>query len=192
MTLKETEPRTNSLPKFPRLIFLDTNVVQNLHSFWELIFERSISPKSEDRLNSRGYDFAEDIYALSDFMSLGLRIGWPLAVSPRTLEELKATSHPYKRAKLVAWGGSLADHYLTTYREQHLESGAEHSSWGTKEPFTVTQRDYLAKLLEDIPQESDRQLIIDALEFECDIFLTMDYRRSGGGARPPISSTSRL
>ncbi len=127
-------------------------------------------------MNSRGYDFAEDIYALSDFMSLGLRIGWPLAVSPRTLEELKATSHPYKRAKLVAWGGSLADHYLTTYREQHLESGAEHSSWGTKEPFTVTQRDYLAKLLEDIPQESDRQLIIDALEFECDIFLTMDYR----------------
>ena len=30
--------QNDSLPKFPKLIFLDTNIVQNLHSFGEFIY----------------------------------------------------------------------------------------------------------------------------------------------------------
>ena len=175
-SLLDSDKQAKALPKFPRLIFLDTNIVQNLQVFGELIYDRSLSPNVEKKLMSRGPMFPEDIYALGDFMSLGLRIGWPMAVSLRTLDELEATPQPSKRSELVAWGGKLAHYYLTLSSERQIQSRIESGEHGASERFTVTQRDYLAKLLEDFPQEADRQLIIDALEFECDIFLTMDYK----------------
>ena len=116
----------------------------------------------------------EDIHALGDFISLGQRTGWPIAVSYRTLRELEASPQPDKRDALVGWGRELA-HYFTSYFDvpQYVTAGSRYSEIAH---FTLSQRRYMSGVLKKLPDESDRQLIIDALEFGCDIFLTMDYR----------------
>ena len=97
-----------ALPRFPRLIFLDTNVVQNLQSFGKFISDHYLTSKMGSRISASGPRFADDIYALADFMALGYRAGWPIAVSSRTLEELEATSRDDKRFALASWGKELA------------------------------------------------------------------------------------
>ena len=44
----------DGLHKFPRLIFLDTNIVQNLHSFGDFIYDRRFSPEVESKLKGKG------------------------------------------------------------------------------------------------------------------------------------------
>ena len=72
------------LPEFPKSIFLDTNVVENLYSFGEFIYEGFLSTEMEQSMLDSGPEFTDDIYALSDLMDLGPRAGWPLATSSGT------------------------------------------------------------------------------------------------------------
>ena len=128
----------------------------------------------DSKISASGFRFAKDIYALADFMALGHRAGWPIAVSSRTLEELEATSGRDKRLPLTSWGKELA-YYFTSYFDdsRHVKEGLSYSEITH---FTFIQRRYLSTMLNLLPQESDRQLIIDAMECGCDIFLTMDYK----------------
>ena len=166
--------RERPLPKFPRLIFLDTNIVQNLHTFGEFIYDNYFEPAITTKLSAAGPRFAEDIHALGDFISLGQRAGWPIVFSSGTLAELEATKRPDKRAALVAWGRELS-YYFTSYFDESWDVPAG-SSYNEITHFTSIQRCYLSGVLKELPDESDRQLIIDAFEYGCDMFLTMDYR----------------
>ena len=67
---REDDDQATGLPDLPKLIFLDTNVVQNLHSFGEFIFDRVNTPDLEKKLSTLGPRFTADIYALADFMAL--------------------------------------------------------------------------------------------------------------------------
>ncbi len=171
---ENTVERRQPLPEFPRLIFLDTNIVQNLHTYGEFINDNSLEPAMATKLSAVGPRIAEDIHALSDFISLGQRAGWPIAVSSRTLGELGATTRPTKRVALVGWGSELA-HFFTSYTEETKDQTAEFS-YSELTHFTYIQRQYLSDVLKKLPDESDRQPIVDALEYGCDLFLTMDYR----------------
>lgn len=164
----------HALPRFPRLIFLDTNIVQNLQSFGEIIYDNHLTRKMDSKMSASGFRFAKDIHALADFMALGHRAGWPIAVSSRTLEELEATSRRDKRLALASWGKELA-YYFTSYFDDSRDV-TEGLSYSEITHFTFIQRRYLSTMLNVLPQESDRQLIVDALECGCDIFLTMDYK----------------
>jgi hypothetical protein len=73
--MKENNP---SLPSFPRLIFLDTNIVQNLMSFGEYFYDGYLSPKAEMKIRGLGKKGTEDVDALAQIMDLGRRAGWPL------------------------------------------------------------------------------------------------------------------
>ena len=165
---------TLCLPEFPKLFFLDTNVVQNLLSFGDFIYDNSLSPEASRRISSKGPRIFEDIYALADLMALGRRVGWPLAVSSRTLMELNMTPQPGKRLALINWGTKLAHYFDSNFNES--QDIVEGSSYAEINHFTFTQRQRLCGLLSALPQEADRQLIIDAFECGCDIFLTMDYK----------------
>ena len=164
----------DEFPKFPKLIFLDTNIVQNLHSFDEFIYDRHFSPEIESKLRGKGSRFADDIRALADFMALGIRSGWPIAVSSGTLQELDATPLGAKRYALTTLGKELATYFASDLDHRH--SGEEGSGYSEISHFTFIQRCRLSDLLKVMPQEEDRQLIIDAVECGCDIFLTMDYK----------------
>ena len=72
---REDDDQTTGLPDLPKLIFLDTNIVQNLHSFGEFIFDRVTTPDLEKKLSTLklstlGPRVTADIYALADFMAL--------------------------------------------------------------------------------------------------------------------------
>ena len=161
------------MPAPPTLIFFDTNVVQNLHSFGEFIYDNFLDPMMDSKMSALGSRFRDDMFALADFMALGRRGGWPIAVSPGILGELRAIPRPDKRFALTAWANEL-EQYSAQLREARGAAGE--SCYSGVERFTVAQRRWLSGRLEILPQESDRQLIIDALEYGCDVFLTMDYK----------------
>ena len=71
---REDDDQATGLPDLPKLIFLDTNIVQNLHSFGEFIFDRVSTPDLEKKLSTLRPRVTADIYALADFMALET---WP-------------------------------------------------------------------------------------------------------------------
>ena len=162
---REDDDQATGLPDLPKLIFLDTNIVQNLHSFGEFIFDRVSTADLEKKLSTLGPRITAGIYALADFMALGVRAGWPLAVSPGTQREFRAIEDPNKRDALTAWEQRLADYFAGNFDQ----------SQGEIEGFKL-QRNRMADLLKAFPDKQDQQLFIDAVERGCDVFLTMDYK----------------
>ena len=171
---REDDAQATGLPDLPKLIFLDTNIVQNLHSFGEFIFDRVSTPDLEKKLSTLGPRVTDDIYALADFMALGVRSGWPLAVSPGTQREFTAIQDPNKRDALIAWEQRLADYFAENFDQSRGET--EGSSYSEMTHFTSLQRSRMADLLKAFPDRQDQQLFIDAVELGCDVFLTMDYK----------------
>ena len=171
---REDADQATGLPDLPKLIFLDTNIVQNLHSFGEFIFDRVSTPDLEKKLSTLGPRVTADIYALADFMALGVRAGWPLAVSPGTQREFRAIQDPNKRDALTAWEQELADYFAENFDQSQGEP--EGSSYSEMTHFTSLQRSRMADLLKAFPDKKDQQLFIDAVERGCDAFLTMDYK----------------
>ena len=171
---REDDGQAAGLPDLPKLIFLDTNIVQNLYSFGEFIFDRVSTPDLEKKLSTLGPRVTADIYALADLMALGVRAGWPFTVSPRTQIELRAIQDPNKRYALTAWEQRLADYCAENFEQSKSE--AEGLGYGETTRFTSLQRGRMADLLKAFPDKQDQQLFIDAVERSCDIFLTMDYK----------------
>lgn len=101
-------------PPRPKLIFLDTNVVQNLLTFGEYIYDNYLSPANEQKLLRLDKLTVEDVEALAYVMQLGRRHGWPLALSERTLAELSRTVNEEKRAKLTGWGLRIMEYFQET------------------------------------------------------------------------------
>ncbi|WP_420610482.1 hypothetical protein [Candidatus Poriferisodalis sp.] len=161
-------------PDFPRLIFLDTNVVQNLATFGEFIYDNDLSPESEEKLSRLGPRTADDVHALAELMDLGRRGGLPIVISPRTRDELAATPNPVKRVRLDLWGADL-DRYSSGLLEACADEPESRRPVDT-DVLTARQRCFMAELLAAMPDEGDRQLMIDALLLRCDVFLTMDYK----------------
>ena len=158
------------LPPFPKRIFFDTNIIQNLYSFGELMYDHFLSDEIKGKLVARGQRFSDDIFALEHFMASGQRVGWPIAVSTNTMKEIEASNRP----ALILWGGEMAQYSNAGSSESVLEERG--NSYSEVNHFTFIQRNRMAELLDDLPQVSDRQLVIDARECGCDFFLTMDYR----------------
>ena len=152
------------------LSFLDTNIVQNLHTFGEFIFDGSCSPESQERLSkkcscSKGKPcIQQDIRALREII-LTWRDGWPLAVSEHIATELEEEPDPSKAFERLAWYSELA-HYFDASRVGDVE----------QDLFTYLQREWLYQYLRVLPDKADRVLIVDALELGCGVFITMDYR----------------
>ena len=162
------------------LTFLDTNVVQTLHTFGEFIYDGHLSLQGEEKLSrlcscpSPRPCMRDDIYALHHLATMGRRWGWPLAVSLTNMVELDAIKDPERRQVRVAWWRRLAEYFEANYKEwPSLSSG---SSYGEITHFTSTQRNRLYEHLHILPDETDRVLVVDALEFGCNVFLTMDYK----------------
>ena len=81
---------------------------------------------------------------------------------------------PNKRDALTAWEQRLADYFAETFDQSQGET--EGSSYSETTRFTSLQRSRMADLLKAFPDKQDQQLLIDAVERGCDVFLTMDYK----------------
>lgn len=158
------------LPLLPRLIFFDTNVVQNLWSFGEFIYDNYLAPEAAAKLQTLGQRTTEDVEALVVLMQLGRRGGWPIAISQRTLDELDRIPDPDKHHHVIAWGWEIADYF-----EENLRSGKGDDSSEKHTHWRHAAELYESKGLEFLPHEKDRLLLLDAIALGCDVFLTMDY-----------------
>lgn len=162
------------------LTFLDTNVVQSLHTFGEFIFDGYLSPESGERLSNlcacskRRPCMVEDIHALRDLAMLAQRSGWPLAVSSTSAVELGAVQNQDKRNDLLSWWGELEDYFWENYEGSLSDESG--SAYSEITHFTHLQRHWLYEYLHTLPDSNDRLLIVDALELGCNVFLTMDYK----------------
>ncbi len=158
-------------PDGTRLSFLDTNVVQNLHTFGEFVFDGFLSPEYEARLSAKCSCakarpcIRQDVYALRELAILGSSGAWPLAVSASVATELEKEPDPNKSSKRLAW-----------YRESAEYFNANCAERNELIRFTELQRAWVYEYLAVLPDEEDRILIVDALELGCGVFLTMDYR----------------
>ena len=95
-------------------------------------------------------------------------------MSPGTQREFRAIQDPNKRDTLTAWEQRLADYFAENFDQSQGE--AEGSNYSETTRFTSIQRSRMADLLKAFPDKQDQQLFIDAVEWGCDVFLTMDYK----------------
>lgn len=168
------DPYNLGLSWFPRLILLDTNVVQNLLTFGEYIYDNDLSDEMESFALEHGSRFLEDIRALADIISLGRRNGLPLAVAQRTLREIQSTPMLDKREALTRWALELFEYFTRLGSDlwPQKEDGSAPPSW----PLNSKRRYRLYKKLLALPDESDRELVLDAIDLGCDVLLTMYYK----------------
>lgn len=90
------------------------------------------------------------------------------------MAELGAIKHSDRRRARVAWWSELAEYFEDNYKEWPAPGSG--SSHGEITHFTSLQRNRLYEYLNMLPDETDRVLVVDALEFGCNVFLTMDYK----------------
>ena len=69
----ESTAADRSLPDVPRLVFLDTNTVQNLASFGEFIYENGPITDVDNKLRNKGQKIRDDVLALVELMDFGRR-----------------------------------------------------------------------------------------------------------------------
>lgn len=145
----------------PGRVLLDTNIVNFMLDWGEVIHDGGEIPAHVCERDAR------DILALRDIWLTGQRASWQVAVSPRTYEEVAATTDPIRRATLESWFGQL---WLSwrEYFEQYNLSDLDADSLARR----LVPSDTLAVL----PDLFDRELLAHAIAYECDAMCTRDRK----------------
>jgi hypothetical protein len=161
----------------PQRLFLDSSTLQTLHAFGGVIFEGE-DPPPGSRADDIP-DFRKDLRALELIFAVNERAMFDLVVSRRSLEEAAAKGD----ARYSRWAFDVYDHWLTRLDEY---SGRAFSG-----PSTAGR-----KMLEDATlgylSQSDRALLADALDCECDGFLTMERRLAMNAAHMHAATGLRI
>jgi len=149
-------------------LFFDTNVIQNLNSFGEFIFDNYLSG-DEFMMNQQefGLEMILELDALRQIMFVFQRGSLPVAISAESLKELCKTPNTLKRDKLVSWGLEL----LNWWRQnrKHVKSLDVYK-------LKKARRLAMSKKLSFLKDFGDRLLIAEALILGCDTFLTFDRK----------------
>jgi hypothetical protein len=138
----------------PRRIFLDTNVVNLLVKHSEQIFEQALILGDQDHTSALNTE------ALMHVFHVGVRAGWDILASRKTLDEIDQTVDSDVRRDLLDYAVQLVD--------IHGHDSAFATSFG--------RRLVGAPFLSALPDLADRELIGNALGFGCDVFCTCDRR----------------
>ena len=88
-----------------------------------------------------------------------------MAVSVSVAFELDKEPDPSNSSKRLSWYWELAEYFNASRAERTKPT-----------QFTGLQREWAYEYLARLPDETDRILIVDAMELGCEVFLTMDYR----------------
>lgn len=162
------EQRNRNLP---RRVFLDTNVLWYLCSFGSFIYDNFMTEDEEVKFCQLSPRIQKDLQALADIVQVARRGLFEFAVSPRTVEELSLAKIPLgslvNRAQLVGWGLEWLDYWSIIMEElppEQLPPG----------PPPIEQAQYVVSKVDFLPDISDRWLVVDALAYRCDAFLTCD------------------
>ncbi len=146
----------------PRRVFLDSSTLQTMHRYGEFIFE-NIEPPSTDRIYQVPAGI-EDLDSLRAICFVNKRGAIELAISGHSFDEVAAKGD----SSYVQWAYDILG-----YWQGCLAAYGHHSPYSGIGSVRAARLDgpsfgYLSA--------EDRLLIRDALELECDAFLTMESR----------------
>ncbi|MHA1321743.1 MAG: hypothetical protein ACTSRL_03015 [Candidatus Helarchaeota archaeon] len=135
--------------ELPARIFFDTNVIQSILEY-NIFDEECI--RFQRKLGGAHQKKEEDINALRYIYLCNLRGAFQFIISYKVVEELSKSS----RYSLIRWGFEFLDYSNGFY---------EFEDKGIKLRYGLA-----------LINEKDRKLLIDAINMNCDSFLTIDYK----------------
>jgi hypothetical protein len=144
----------NPFESIPARVFLDTNIVNLIVKWPEQIFEHAPTPQALDERT------ADDIEALLHVFYTGQRASWQLVASAKTIEEISQTANEALRSDLLDYAFEVADEW------------SDNSRYGRD----LGRRLNDSSLLGVLPDQSDRQLLGNAIGMCCDAFCTRDHK----------------
>ena len=142
------------LQALPRRIFLDTNVVNLLVGYREQVFEQAAIPADLDQIT------AHDVEALMHVFHVGARADWDILASRKVLDEIGQTQDADLKADLLDYAVQLVD-------PPGLDDGFA---------ANLGRRLVNAPFVAALPDLADRELVGNAVGFQCDVFCTCDRR----------------
>jgi len=149
-------------------LFLDTNILNRVVDFGEYIFEGCLGGQTFDTYKGMSEQDREDVDAICNIFET-LRFGmWPAIVSNISLREIGNTRDEFRRKALMSYAEELRD-YLDAELGEQVE--------GTRSEWLTSHADNrLFHALARVKDAADRELLLEAIERRCDVFLTVDRR----------------
>ena len=158
------------LERIPKRVFLDTNVINVLVKHCKHIFDRTPIPVDADDT------LAADIEALMHIFFVGARANWDILGSQKALDELARTRNGPLRDDLLEYAFGIVNRDLD---DENCKFAADFGRRLIDAPFAAA-----------LPDLADRELIGNALGFNCDAFCTCDrttiVRKRGQLRRIPL------
>lgn len=147
--------------RLPRRIFIDTSTLQTLQDYGEFIWE-NVPPAATDRIY-RVPDGFQEIDALRAIFFVNQRAMFEFVLSKHSVVEVVDRAHP----GFLQWAFDVLDHWEACLSGYKMDG------------FSGTGR-LLAPKLDGLAfgylSAKDRLLLRDAVELECDAFLTMERK----------------
>lgn len=150
-------------------VFLDTNIVWNLHSFSEEIYDNTDFDEGIvlSKIGKRGL---EDLEALRKLTQVAERYGSiEFVTAESTLSELGRKMHDNKGIDRIRWGFELFNWWLEEISINYPEEDFNKYE-------KLAQDIFMSNRLYFLHDSEDEILILNAVARNCGVFLTMDYK----------------
>lgn len=149
-------------------LFFDTDIIQNLNSFGEFIFDNYLPDDKFMRIKQKfGSRMVLELDALRQIVFVLQRGSLPVAISVESLRELLKTLNQSKRNELVNWSLELLEWW---------EINRKYMKSPNVDELEKARKLIMSGKLDFLRDFGDRLLIAEALILGCDTFLTFDRR----------------
>jgi hypothetical protein len=144
----------------PRRVFLDSSTLQTLHAFGGVVFEREDPPEAAAAHAGLGLD----LEALRRIFAVNERALFEFVLSQNSLHEVEDKHDPrYRR-----WALDVLDHWEACVDAYENREAFTRSGERLADVLNESRFGYLG--------QKDRRLLVDAVAYECDAFLTMEKK----------------
>jgi hypothetical protein len=157
--MDELRQLMGAFQELPARVFLDSSTLQALLDYGAFVWENEPIPE-EDKIHRHPH-LLRNVEALRLIFRVNERAGWQFVISAHSLDEVKAKAD----GRYLRWAYDVLDHWHVCLEESRelfekyasIAARLDHRSVG-----------YLGA--------GDRELLKNAVQFGCDVFLTMEVK----------------